>query len=235
MSSPNHPTSDIKDAFSSNFPDYISVSSDYVPASSGNTYSSSSNNSFGLVPIASPTLSLFYNDPYMKVTQAYDAISPPQVTIPPPTIPPPKDAETPAELPIPISTSSSVGSSSPVGSTIPPPDYPFDKSIFVELDNSLWIIRRPLGSEPVPEEPNEIPPIRTSTFAAPAMTQAVIRQLVADSVSAALEAQATNMANTNNTTGPREAHVTRKHSYKEFMSCQPFKFSGTEGAIGLIR
>ncbi|GKF20229.1 hypothetical protein Tco_0068867 [Tanacetum coccineum] len=30
-------------------------------------YSSSSNNSFGVVPIASPTLSLFHDDPYMKV------------------------------------------------------------------------------------------------------------------------------------------------------------------------
>ncbi|GKF25574.1 hypothetical protein Tco_0081468, partial [Tanacetum coccineum] len=45
---------------------YILASSDYVPASPGNTYSSSSNNSFGLVPIASPTLSLFHDDPYMK-------------------------------------------------------------------------------------------------------------------------------------------------------------------------
>ncbi|GJR50549.1 hypothetical protein Tco_1401070 [Tanacetum coccineum] len=62
MSSPNHPTSDIEDAFSSNFPDYILVSPDYVPASPRKTYSSSSNNSFGLVPIASPTLSLFYDD-----------------------------------------------------------------------------------------------------------------------------------------------------------------------------
>ncbi|GJR63233.1 hypothetical protein Tco_1505395 [Tanacetum coccineum] len=46
MSSPNHPTSDIEDAFSSNFPDYIPASPDYVPASPGKTYSSSSNNSF---------------------------------------------------------------------------------------------------------------------------------------------------------------------------------------------
>ncbi|GKF38154.1 hypothetical protein Tco_0118215 [Tanacetum coccineum] len=44
MSSPNHPTSDIEDAFSSNFPDYIPASPDYVLASPGNTYSSSSNN-----------------------------------------------------------------------------------------------------------------------------------------------------------------------------------------------
>ncbi|GJY97014.1 hypothetical protein Tco_0513924 [Tanacetum coccineum] len=66
MSSPNHPTSDIEDAFSSNFPDYIPASPDYVPASPGKTYSSSLNNSFGVVPIVSPTLSLFHNDPYMK-------------------------------------------------------------------------------------------------------------------------------------------------------------------------
>nr|GEZ81131.1 hypothetical protein [Tanacetum cinerariifolium] len=32
MSSPNHPTSNIEDAFSSNFPDYLLASPDYVPA-----------------------------------------------------------------------------------------------------------------------------------------------------------------------------------------------------------
>ncbi|GKB42688.1 hypothetical protein Tco_0887630 [Tanacetum coccineum] len=92
-----------------------------------------------------------------------------------------------------------VGSSSPVRSTTPPPDFPFDESIFVELDNLLWIIPRPLGSEPVPEKPNKMAPKRTSTSAAPAMTQAAIRKLVADSVAAALEAQAANMANIDNT------------------------------------
>ncbi|GJT47113.1 hypothetical protein Tco_0955828 [Tanacetum coccineum] len=38
MSSPNHPTSEIEDAFSSKFPDFISASPDYVPASPGKTY-----------------------------------------------------------------------------------------------------------------------------------------------------------------------------------------------------
>ncbi|GKA58300.1 hypothetical protein Tco_0757488 [Tanacetum coccineum] len=55
MSSPNHPTSDIENAFSSNFPDYIPASSDYVTASPGKTYSSSSNNSFES-PIPPPTI-----------------------------------------------------------------------------------------------------------------------------------------------------------------------------------
>ncbi|GJU64914.1 reverse transcriptase domain-containing protein [Tanacetum coccineum] len=83
-----------------------------------------------------------------------------------------------------------------------------------------------------------MPPKRTSTSAAPAMTQAAIRQLVADSVAAALEAQAATMASTDNpnrNTRPRETPVARKCTYKEFMSCQPFYFNGTEGAVGLIR
>ncbi|GJV41809.1 hypothetical protein Tco_1420249 [Tanacetum coccineum] len=86
MSSPNHPTSDIEDAFSSNFLNYIPASPDYVPASPRKTYSSSSNNSFGVVPIVSPTLLRFHDDPFMKVMHAYYAKESP---IPPPTIVPP--------------------------------------------------------------------------------------------------------------------------------------------------
>ncbi|GKD36604.1 hypothetical protein Tco_1252113 [Tanacetum coccineum] len=74
--------------------------------------------------------------------------------ITPPT--PPRDTKPPVGSPIPLSPSSSVGSSSPVRSTTPPPNYPFDEPTFAELDNSLWIIPRPLGSEPVPEKPNEL-------------------------------------------------------------------------------
>nr|GEZ68610.1 reverse transcriptase domain-containing protein [Tanacetum cinerariifolium] len=79
---------------------------------------------------------------------------------------------------------------------------------------------------------------RISTYAAPTMTQAAIRQLVADSIAAALEAQAANMENIDNTnrnTRPRETPAKRKCTYKEFMSCQPFYFNGTKEAVGLIR
>nr|GEW47817.1 reverse transcriptase domain-containing protein [Tanacetum cinerariifolium] len=65
----------------------------------------------------------------------------------------------------------------------------------------------------------------------------LLRQLVADSVTTALEAQAAKMANANNTNRnpePREAPVVRKCSYKEFMSSQHFNFKGSEGAVGLI-
>nr|GEZ49695.1 reverse transcriptase domain-containing protein [Tanacetum cinerariifolium] len=88
----------------------------------------------------------------------------------------------------------------------------------------------------------KMPPKRNSAstasaFEAPAMTQAAIRQLVVDNVTTALEAQVANMVNANNTNRnpePREAPVARKCSYKEFMSCQPFNFKGSKGAVGLI-
>nr|GEY06659.1 hypothetical protein [Tanacetum cinerariifolium] len=102
MSSPNHPTSNIKDAFSSNFPNYLPSSPDYVPTSPRKTYSSSSN-SFGLVPLDSPTLFLFHDDPYMKVLQAFYTEKSP---IPPPIITPSSSMPNPQELFLPEEFSS---------------------------------------------------------------------------------------------------------------------------------
>ncbi|GJT12678.1 hypothetical protein Tco_0859720 [Tanacetum coccineum] len=95
MSSPNHPTSNVEDAFSSKFLDFISASPDYVPASPGKTYSSASNNSFSVVLIVLPTLSLFHDDPYMKVMHAFYAEKSP---IPPPTIIPTSSMLNPQEF-----------------------------------------------------------------------------------------------------------------------------------------
>nr|GFB87479.1 hypothetical protein [Tanacetum cinerariifolium] len=58
-----------------------------------------------------------------------------------------------------------------------------------------------------------MPPKRTSTSATPAMTHDAIRKLVADTVAAALEEQATTMANiknVNRNTRPRETPVAKK-------------------------
>nr|GEV27386.1 reverse transcriptase domain-containing protein [Tanacetum cinerariifolium] len=202
MSSPNHPTYDIEDAFSFNFPDYIPASPDYVPASSRNTFSESSNNLSGLVPIASPTFSLFHDDPYMKVMHAYDAIIPPQVLIP----------------------SLFFVLSSPMLSPM------FNPQEFFLLKELL-------------PPKTRMPPKRRSTSAASAsatqiMTEAAIRQLVTNNVTATLKTQAANIANTESTNRnikPRETHVVKRENHKEFISCQPFYFNGTEGAVGLIR
>nr|GEU77719.1 retrovirus-related Pol polyprotein from transposon TNT 1-94 [Tanacetum cinerariifolium] len=279
MSSPNHPTSNIEDAFSSNFSDYILTSPDYSPASQRNTSSKSSNNSYGLVPIASPTLSLFNDDPYMKVMHAYDTIIPPQVLIPPPTI-----------MPLSPMLSSIFKNSfflrkyyhqrNEAMNDHPPLLLPYLKHLRWEkvlirqeangnnnkislacfristlelilrmskfatnqIEESFWI--QSMSSRTARENHHHqatrldpMAPKRTSTSAAPAMNQAAIWQLIDDRVTAALEAQATNMANTNNTnrnSGPKETHVAKKCTYKKFMSCQPFYFNGIEGAVGLI-
>ncbi|GJV90301.1 hypothetical protein Tco_1538114 [Tanacetum coccineum] len=93
MYSPHHPTSNIKDAYSSNFPNYLPASPDYFPTSPGKTYSSFLN-SIGVVPLASPTLSLFHDDPYMKVLLAFyneKSLIPPLTIIPPSSIPNPQE------------------------------------------------------------------------------------------------------------------------------------------------
>ncbi|GJR54692.1 reverse transcriptase domain-containing protein [Tanacetum coccineum] len=59
------------------------------------------------------------------------------------------------------------------------------------------------------------------------MTQAAIRQLIADGVDAALEAQAATIANTDRNTGQNETPVTRTGNYKGFISCQPFYYKVT--------
>ncbi|GJT78583.1 hypothetical protein Tco_1045308 [Tanacetum coccineum] len=100
MSSSTHPIiilsdSNVEDAFSStNTPDYTPDSPDYSPASPRNT-SSDSSEDLSKDLLASLTISPFYDDPYMKVMQAYNGTSnespipPPRALIAPPTVLPP--------------------------------------------------------------------------------------------------------------------------------------------------
>ncbi|GJV27683.1 hypothetical protein Tco_1384131 [Tanacetum coccineum] len=70
-----------------------------------------------------------------------------------------------------------------------------------------------------------MPPKRTSTSKTPAITLAAIRQLIADGIASALEAEVAAMANIN-----RDVIS----NYTGLMNCQPSYFNGTEGAVGLI-
>ncbi|GKA63725.1 hypothetical protein Tco_0763331 [Tanacetum coccineum] len=97
MSSPNHFTSDIEDAFSSmNILNYISVSSDYFPVSLGsNSFNSSENSNDNMIPLV---FSSFYNNTYLKDVQAFhakelpisspDPITPPAILTLSPILPP---------------------------------------------------------------------------------------------------------------------------------------------------
>ncbi|GKC36105.1 putative reverse transcriptase domain-containing protein [Tanacetum coccineum] len=85
----------VKDAFSStNTPNYTPASPDYSPASPGNT-SPDPSDDLSKYLLASLAISPFYDDPYMKVMQAYNATSNelhiplPQAPIAPPTVLPP--------------------------------------------------------------------------------------------------------------------------------------------------
>nr|GEV60820.1 retrovirus-related Pol polyprotein from transposon TNT 1-94 [Tanacetum cinerariifolium] len=85
---------------------------------------------------------------------------------------------------------------------------------------------------------HRMPPKKVSTSTTPAMTQATIRQLIYDGIVAALEVLAATMANTDNPNRnlrSKETHVAKRGNHKEFISCQPFYFNGTKGAVGLIR
>nr|GEZ14408.1 reverse transcriptase domain-containing protein [Tanacetum cinerariifolium] len=87
MSSPNHLTSNTEDAFS----EYVSVVPDYSPALPCKTYSSASNNSTCIIPTSS-NFSLFHNNPYINVMNAYATFTPSPIPIPPPIIKPPSES-----------------------------------------------------------------------------------------------------------------------------------------------
>nr|GEU45064.1 reverse transcriptase domain-containing protein [Tanacetum cinerariifolium] len=171
MSSPNHPTTDIEDAFSSNFLNYTTALPNYFPASPGNISPDPPNN-LSKYLLASLAISPIHD------MQAYNVVA----------NKPPIPLQDPITLPTTLT-------------------------------------------------PSPMPPKRTSTSEASAMTHAVIKKLVADSVATALEALAAMMASTNNpnrNSRPRKTHVARKCTYGKFISCQPFYFNCTEGAVGLI-
>nr|GEW14954.1 putative reverse transcriptase domain-containing protein [Tanacetum cinerariifolium] len=192
MSSPNHHTSNIEDAFSSNF--HIPASSDYVSASPRKTYSSSSNDSFGLVLIALPSLSLFYDDPYIKVMHAYYAKESPT---PPPTIVPPslmfnsQELFLPEELLPPKKHGRDESSSS---TPTLPQEFEIGvssrKSGLERLGKGQVIIQQDFDNletelqetrAQIAKLQRKMPPKRTSTSEAPTMTPAAIRKLVANS------------------------------------------------------
>nr|GEU53438.1 reverse transcriptase domain-containing protein [Tanacetum cinerariifolium] len=252
MSTSTHPIiilsdPDVEDAFSStNTLDYTLASPDYFPASPRNT-SSDPLEDLSKYILASLAISPFHDDPYMKVMQAYNATSnesliPPQAPIAPPTVLPSslvlslshmfdtQDLFLPEEIFITRKRARSRSSSST--SALPQLFEIGESSHKTSLEHHEEHIKTILNHlDENSLERIEMAPKRTSTSAAPTITQAAIRKLVDDSVATALEAQAATMANTDNTnrnTEQREIPIARKCSYKEFMSCQPFNFKGND-------
>ncbi|GJV62169.1 reverse transcriptase domain-containing protein [Tanacetum coccineum] len=277
--------SNVEDAFSStNTSDYTPASPNYFPASPGNT-SPDPSDDLSKYLLASLAISPFYDDPYMKVMQAYNATSNelpiplPQAPIAPPTILPPspvlplspmfdpQDFFLLEEILPPQKRACFLSSSSTNPYALPlvfeirenyhgAPDMSYTRhkeqieTILNHLDElplkRIEHVEDKIeglgnGRKEQIRHDDEIVLARVRTSNLEILIediQAAIRKLVADSVAAALEAQAATMANADNTnrnTRQSGTLVARKCSYKEFMSCQPFNLKGTEGAVGLIR
>ncbi|GJV87989.1 reverse transcriptase domain-containing protein [Tanacetum coccineum] len=79
-----------------------------------------------------------------------------------------------------------------------------------------------------------MPPKITLTSETPAITLDAIRQLIADRTTA-VEAQTAAIASVSNPNNLTGTPAVKTGNYKEFISCQPFCFNGTKGAVGLIR
>nr|GEU87976.1 hypothetical protein [Tanacetum cinerariifolium] len=199
---------------------YLPASLDYFPASSRITSSLSEN---GLIPLA---ISSPYDDSYMHALQAYDAnntepLIPPQLHIVSPTTLPPSPVLSPMFnffIPKEI-LSSRKRSYFRSSSSTNPPAQPQAIKIRENYHGTPYTsyARHEEQSKDILNHLDELSfdhiEEMKDKIEAPAMTQAVIRQLVADSVAATLEAQVVNMANTDNKNRnpkPRETPAARE-------------------------
>ncbi|GJS81537.1 hypothetical protein Tco_0748078 [Tanacetum coccineum] len=231
MSSPRRSTFDLEDAFfSMNILNYTSVSSDYFPASAGSSsFNSSENPKENIIP---PAFLSFYNNPCLKDVQAFNTKELP-ISSPDPISP--LAVLTPSQI-LPLSLLFD-----PRYFFVPeellPPNSKYVPHLLLQLCYLTHLeIKLVIWYHHLPQfillPYLRMLPKRSSASVIPAITQDAIRQLIA-----ALEAQTAAMANSNipnRNTEPREIHVARTRNYKEFISCQPFYFNGTEGAISLI-
>ncbi|GJR56881.1 hypothetical protein Tco_1499043 [Tanacetum coccineum] len=279
MSSPDHPTSNMEDAFSSNFPNYLPLASpDYIPTSPRKTYSSSSN-SFGIVHLASPTLSLFHDDPYMKVLQAFyteKSPIPPPIIIPPSLIPKPQEFFLPKEFLSPkkqgrsSSSTSSLPQAFEIGESSRKTsierheeqieeimnylgELPLDRIVHIKdkvegLGKGRVIIQQDFDilEAELQQARAQITKLQRKqmgsnhkiSLARFRITELgdIINDMPSSSL-AALEAKAATMANASNPNrniGPTGTPVVKTGNYKEFISCQPFYFNGTEVSSSLM-
>nr|GEV97673.1 reverse transcriptase domain-containing protein [Tanacetum cinerariifolium] len=227
MSSSTYPIilydSDVEDGFSSkNILNYTRASPNYSPASPGNTFSDPSEN-LAQNLLAALAISAFHDDPYMKVMQAYNVELPIQAPIaPPPSLVlssqfDSQDLFLPKEILPPWKQDRFLSYSSADLAT---------HLTYLRPKKIAGLQKKQIGHD----DEVVLARVRISTLEMIIKhIQAAIRKLVANSVAIALEAQAANMANADNTnrnTKPREAHVARKlFSYSNYTEDCIVKFA----------
>nr|GEV70417.1 reverse transcriptase domain-containing protein [Tanacetum cinerariifolium] len=201
MSSPNHLISNIEDAFS----EYILVVPDYSSASPDKTYYSASNNSTDVTSPTSSNFSLFHNDHYINVMNAYATFTPSPIPIPPPTIKSPSDSLEfflPKELLSPKKQKQ---------------DQYFQDYEMGESSHESTLEQHEKQIKEILNHLDELPLDHIERI-----------EDDVEGLGKALEIQTTIMAEADNSirnTRPREIPVAKKGNYKEFISCQPFYFN----------
>nr|GEW95278.1 putative reverse transcriptase domain-containing protein [Tanacetum cinerariifolium] len=215
MSCPNHLTSNIEDALI----EYVSVVPDYSPASPGKTYSSASNKSTDVIPQTSSNFSLFHDDPYISIMNAYATFTPSPIPIPPLIIKPLSES-------LEFFLLKELLSPKKQKQNQYFQDYKMGESshdsTLEQHEKQIKEILNHLDELPL----DHIERIE-DVVEGLGKGRAAIRKLVADSVDAALETQTVTMAEADNSI--KEIHVAKRGNYKEFISCQPFYFNGMEG------
>nr|GEU63274.1 reverse transcriptase domain-containing protein [Tanacetum cinerariifolium] len=262
MSSPDYTTYNNEDAFSSNILDYVSTIPDYFHASSGKTYSNALNNSTGKIPLEfSPFYNIkdiqaFYAKELPIPSP--DPITLPIILTPSPVLPSsllfdPRYFFVPEELLPPKKRIHPPSSSLTTLSKLS------QKQIYTYEPSSplVHILTLPLLYEPGKSSikmhlrHHEKQMTNISYYLEDLSfhrIEKMIERFISDQIiipgefnelknASQKEALATTMANTDNPNrnlGTRETPVAKRGNYKEFISCQPFYFNGTEGAVGLI-
>nr|GEY48209.1 putative reverse transcriptase domain-containing protein [Tanacetum cinerariifolium] len=180
---------------------------DYSPASPDKTYSSASNNSTDVIPPTSSNFPLFHDDPYINIMIAYATFTPSPIPIPPLIIKPPSESPEfflSKELLSPKKQK---------------PNQYFQDYEIGESSHESTLEQHGKQIEEILNHLDELPLDR-------------IERIEDDVEGLALETQTSTMAEADNSI--REIPLAKRGNYKEFISCQPFYFNGTEGVVGLI-
>ncbi|GJY23296.1 reverse transcriptase domain-containing protein [Tanacetum coccineum] len=205
-----------EDVFSSNFPNYVPLASPYSIRPS---YRENLLQCFQYIwncPDNFTDLSLFPDDPYMKALQAFYTEKSP---IPSPIIIPLKTQEFFLQRLLSPMQLYHITSSQPQVLKIG------------EASRKSAIKRHEEQIQGIQGYLEEIPPEHFEQIENG--IEGLGKTVLLDSVTSALEAQATTMASASNpdrNTDPTGIPIVKMGNYKEFISCQPFYFNGTEGA-----
>ncbi|GJY10276.1 hypothetical protein Tco_0378461 [Tanacetum coccineum] len=247
MSSPNHSTSDIEDAFSSmNILNYTSVSSDYFLVSLGsNSFNSSENSNDNMIP---PLFGL-----YLRLLPTITSIESLEYFLysEEPIYPPTKRIHSPSSSSTTLPNSSQnqtcdlVSPSFLVYTPTPPQIFEIRKcpiKMYLKHhegqikgnSNELKTELKEIHTQIIKLQKKRLGQKDKIAFAHYRISD--LKEII-EKIQAPLKGTSyclANFDNSNRNTEPREIPIAKRGNYKEFINCQPSYFNGIEGVVDLI-